>query len=287
MCTTNNICDEQVMFVLNVLSTFCNNFSLCDETKDVANEIFDLWSKCGEQYYSENENELQKIEIVDHCLKTYPNNLNRPTLGCRAIVQRSLRIIAVIMKEAGDWKANVRLNSLKLLWQVILHCEQSILPKFMEIFQNLSKFCKDYEDMIVEQADKCAKLMGMLLDYKSWIDHALEELERKPCIGTIRAFTKMFKAASSAETKEDVLRITELLFKLNLCDNQDEELKGMLLKLLYHLVYLYKQSNRSICPEEDQTDMYLENPFEKKLYGFVQRCIAFNGECYQIREKSK
>lgn len=47
---------------------------LSDDTPDVQTEITEEWKKAGELYYKENENDLQKQELVDRPIQNYPNN---------------------------------------------------------------------------------------------------------------------------------------------------------------------------------------------------------------------
>ena len=114
-----------------------------DDSPEVRKTIEKEWVKCGFLYYEENESELNTLEIVDEKSSNYPDGVQRPTLGCRALVQRSLRMAKLIMRESSDWKDEVRLHSLKLMFQFVLHAEQKLTTKFFELYPDLAKSCAD------------------------------------------------------------------------------------------------------------------------------------------------
>lgn len=87
--------------------------------------------------------------------ENYIKDIVRPSLGCRAIMERSLRMINIILNEMEDWKDEVRLHSLKLLGQVVIHCEKMLTIKFMEIFPVLSDSCMDGVKSVVNEVCIC------------------------------------------------------------------------------------------------------------------------------------
>lgn len=87
--------------------------------------------------------------MVDDIPENYMQDIKRPTLGCRAIVQRSLRMLNVTLYEMEDWKDEVRLHSLKLLGQIVIHCEKYLTSKFMDIYPVLAKSCRDSDGAVV------------------------------------------------------------------------------------------------------------------------------------------
>lgn len=94
---------------------------------------------------------MQKVEIADILPENYPVGVNRPSIGCRGLVQRSLRLVTLIMRESYDWKENVRLHSIKLLYQFVLHAETAMTAKFFEIYPDLAKACSDSESNVASE----------------------------------------------------------------------------------------------------------------------------------------
>ena len=79
--------------------------------------------------------ELQKLLLIDAIPENYPNDSiipKRPTLGCRALVQRSLKVLNIVLHEMEDWKEEVRLHSTKLLKQIVIHSESFLAIKLVE-----------------------------------------------------------------------------------------------------------------------------------------------------------
>lgn len=90
-------------------------------------------------------------------------DIKRPTIGCRAIIQRALRMLNVTLYEMEDWKDEVRLHSLKLLGQIVIHCEINISSKFMDIYPVLAKSCRDSEAAVVAEVIKLYQLYNIQL----------------------------------------------------------------------------------------------------------------------------
>ena len=110
------------------------------------------WKQAGELYYRENETELSKAALIETVPKGYPvERYRRPTLACRAIVQRSLRVVNLVLHEMEEWKENIRLHATKLLKQIVLHAERSFSTLFLEVNPVLAKACMDAEKSIVSE----------------------------------------------------------------------------------------------------------------------------------------
>lgn len=232
-------------FVFNCInSIFRSFFSLKDDFEDIQNEIRDLFKKCGEKYFEENEQELQRIELID---KEFPCSnytesvaKERPPLGCRALVQRSLRMIGIMLNEMVDWKESVRLHSLKLLWEVVLYAEKAFTCKFMEVFPVLAKTCQDDERSVVKEAQRVARLMGQLLDYDDWMAHGMRLLEKYPNnLGVLRCFCSIFSGAETENKKNSIESISELISTSEMCHNLNETYQIALLDLIEQLIVIH------------------------------------------------
>ncbi|XP_018782898.1 PREDICTED: dynein assembly factor 5, axonemal [Bactrocera latifrons] len=209
-------------------------FILCclkDDSHEVVDFIRPQWIKCGKQYFDENEEELSKQEIGDLPVKNYPPGTERPTIGCRAIVQRSLRLLSLITRESNDWKVNVRLHSLKLLYQFVLHAEAAMTAKFFEIYGDVARACRDPETVVSTQAMKVADLMGRLFSYDDWIEHGFEGLVKNTKEGYLKCFYHMF-AASLGTKFDDIIRVSEMLINSEFSQTLKPEVQLYVLKLV-------------------------------------------------------
>ncbi|SPP80269.1 dynein assembly factor 5, axonemal [Drosophila guanche] len=183
---------------------------LKDDSPEVRSHILPLWVKCGKQYYDENEAELSQQEISDLPVDNYPKDVKRPTIGCRGLVQRSLRLLTLITRETTDWKDNVRLHSLKLLYQFVVHAEAAMTAKFYEIYPDVSHACCDAVAEVSAEAAKVADLMGRLLCYDAWIEHGFDGLQRNARESYMKCFYYMFTASNGA-SYEHLIRLGKLL----------------------------------------------------------------------------
>ncbi|KAL1373728.1 hypothetical protein pipiens_018488, partial [Culex pipiens pipiens] len=142
---------------------------LTDETPEVRDDILARWKAAGELYYAENETELAKTKLIDKPAPNYPAaEYERPTLACRAIVQRSLAIVNLILHEMEEWKEDIRLHATKLLKLVVLHAEKAFSTLFMETNPVLAKTCMDSDREVAAEALRVARLCGILLEYDTW-----------------------------------------------------------------------------------------------------------------------
>lgn len=239
-----------------------------DETVEVRHEIEESWKKCGELYFEENENELSKAALMDHKPVNYPENIERPTIGCRAIMQRSLRIFKIITHEMQDWKEDVRLHSLKLLGQAVIHCEKALTPNFLEIFPVLSNSCWDHEITVINEAIRVAGLIGRLLDYKSWNEHALKYLNEFKHLGCLKCFGEMHQNSKIDDRKDDVSKICEILTDSVFCNSVDEKIQFEVLRITENLT----------------EDLKCDEKTEFLLYKIVMNVLSISADTGKFNE---
>lgn len=276
-----------IFFVHSIM--FC---SLNDEIIEIREEINELFIECGNKYFQENEKELQKLELLEAELpcSAYSETVSkiRPTIGCRAIIQRSLRMVNIVVRELIDWQENVRLHSLKLLWQFILHAEKAITSKFIDIFPALSKCCQDDEKFVVKEAQRVAFLMGQLLNFDDWLSNALKILEKYPTnIGTICCFSHLYAGASNESKSMSVNTITKLISTTDICCNTKSSYQSALLNLIEHLIDIYLEKMR---PNDNSVELTTQACAvdEKYLFDIIVRTTAstYAHDDYEITERA-
>lgn len=258
------------------MNPFINFHSLKDETAEIRDETSFRFIACGQQYYEENEKELQKLELVDDELPctSYLEEVskNRPTLGCRALVQRSLRMVSIVLNEMVDWKVEVRVHALKLLWQIIWHAESAFMVKYMETLPVLSKCCQDDERIVVDEAKHVATLIGRLLPYDDWIEHALNELRKhKSSLGLLRCISHSFGGVDKSSKLKTIYRLAGAIADPSICQTLDERYQSTILDLVEQLVDLHLAN-----------DKQGENKPEEEKYLFevlVRTCSLSNAHC--------
>ncbi|XP_061386836.1 dynein axonemal assembly factor 5-like [Musca vetustissima] len=236
---------------------------LKDESPEVRDYILPLWVKCGKQYYDENEAELSKQEIADLPAANYPSDVQRPTIGCRAIVQRSLRLLKLITRESADWKENVRLHSLKLLYQFVLHAEAAMTANFFEIYPDVARACRDNENIVVQEACNLADLMGRLLNYEDWREHGFEGLEKNAKEGYLKCFYHMYRSALGIKF-DDHVRLMELMVQPDFSQTLKCSFQMYILKMT-ETVLDKTEKDASFC-KDSSSDLY------EKLDGLHKNC---------------
>lgn len=249
---------------------------------DIQTEISALFIECGGKYFEENQKELQKIELIDTGFpcSNYTESVAkvRPTLGCRALVQRSLRMINIITREMLDWKEPVRLHSLKLLWEVVLFAEKAFTCKFMDVFPALAKVCQDEEKSVVKEAYRVAFLMGQLLNYDDWMVHALRDLKKHPNnLGILRCFTALFSGAEIDDKRNSIAEISKLISTSEMCHSLNENYQSTLLDCIEQMViiHLSKIESKGETKEETKEENLTENE-EKYLFEILVKTIALS-----------
>lgn len=246
---------------------------LKDESADVRDDIIVRWKECGQLYYDENETELKKLEIGERIPPNYPDYEERPTIGCRALVQRSLKLVHTIMRESGDWKEHVRVHALRLMYQFVLHAETAMTPKFFEIYPDLAKACADPEGGVAPEAMKVADLMGRLLLYADWKNHAIEGLEKNPKLGYIRCFFHLFAAATEAN-EEDILRVSNILVRKEFSQSLNPEIQLYILGLVDEL--WRKHTIRTTEDAMSSLNLNPDSTIERSLYTVTLRIMALS-----------
>uniref|UniRef100_A0A182QZ15 TOG domain-containing protein n=1 Tax=Anopheles farauti TaxID=69004 RepID=A0A182QZ15_9DIPT len=263
---------------------------LSDDTAEVREDIAKRWQEAGELYYRENETELAKAALIEKLPPGYPvEQYVRPSLACRAIVQRSLRVVNLVLHEMEEWKENIRLHATKLLKQIVLHAESTLSTQFLEINPVLAKACMDSEKTVVAEALGVCELMGILLDYATWSQHVLSVFRSYPTIGQLRCLRTLYARCVQDEAKSnDVRRFAALLLDPDVCHNyKDAAYQRELLCFCTTLASVGEKRDQLAAGLEEIT---VSEPadgehqtLERTLYTVALKVIAF---CHGVEERN-
>lgn len=207
---------------------------LNDEIDEVREEIEKLWEAAGDLYYEENQTELQNLNLIDNTLENYPKLIEkRPSIGCRALVRRSLLVLNTILHEMEDWKEDVRLHSTKLLKQIVIHSEDHLSTKYFDINAVLCKTCQDSDAAVAKLALQVAELIGYFVNHKTWSEYIFEELKtRQNKLGIIKCLNALYRASQDENRFENLLKLTEILLDSSICHNSSNIFQSELFQLL-------------------------------------------------------
>lgn len=193
--------------------------------------------EAGSQYYLENQNELQQLNIIEDIPANYPDHLMRPTIGCRALVQRSLQVLNSVLHEMEDWKEDVRLHSTKLLLQIAIHCEEHLAAKYYDINAVLCKTCNDPEPLVAKHAIEVAKLVGHFVEAKTWSKFAHDELRiRQNKLGVLKCLNALHENSSDVERYRNLEELSVIFLDTSICHNNSEVFQLELMKLIEALL---------------------------------------------------
>jgi dynein assembly factor 5 len=185
-------------------------------------------------YYEENQSELQNLNLIDDLPKNYPSSIEkRPTLGCRAIVRKSINVLNIILHEMEDWKEDVRLHSTKLLMQIVIHSEEHLATKYYDMNAVLCKTCHDQEPAIAKLALNIAALVGHFVKQDVWSKYAFEELKiRQNKLGCIKCINALYSNSEDEKRFDNLHDLLQILLDSSICENNSSIFQTELLQLL-------------------------------------------------------
>lgn len=220
---------------------------MSEDVSEVKEEIKKLWIQAGDQYYLENQNELQSLNQIDELPPNYPDFLERPTIGCRALVRRSLQVLNAVLHEMEDWKEDVRLHSTKLLMQIVIHSEDHLSTKYFDINAVLCKTCNDPELSVAKHAIEIAKLIGHFVDAKTWSKYILNEMRiRQNKLGVFKCLNAIFSKSTDSTRFDSLEEISEALLDSAICHNNSENFQTELMTLVATLLPGIPKDNEEI-----------------------------------------
>lgn len=255
---------------------FLDCFSLNDDFKDTQDEIQGKFVECGKKFFDENELEFRKLSMIESQLPcdNYFNivSAHRPTLGCRKLVQQSLGMTSIVAHELQDWKEEVRVHSLKLLWQIVLHSEKLFSAKFVEFLPLLCKCCQDDDKSVVNEATRVCTLIGRLMAFEDWFEHAMKAIESHPSsLGVLRCLAALLRGTSP--DSRTVTRISKTIIDLKSCHSIDDEYQNVLLELAVQLIENNRQNSMEKLTIEDSGDKIDKD--ECALFEILVRILCF------------
>ena len=223
------------------------NFSLSEEIIEVKEEIEQLWADAGTLYYMENQNELQQMNLIDDLPVGYPDYIKRPSIGCRALVRRSLQVLNAVLHEMEDWKEDVRLHATKLLMQIVIHSEDHLATKYYDINAVLCKTCNDPEAIVAKHALEVAKLVGFFVDAKTWNKYIIDELKiRQNKLGIFKCMNAIHQKSSDEKRFDSLYELSEIFLDNLVCHNSSETFQLELMKLIETLLEGVPKSDEKV-----------------------------------------
>ncbi|KAF4528015.1 hypothetical protein B566_EDAN002198 [Ephemera danica] len=117
---------------------------LDDESVEVREEALQQWTNAGDQFLCENEEDFKKKMdyISDEIPLHYPCEEQRPSLGCRALVEREAgKLFPAAVAELHDWTLAVQLQAASLTYQLVKHLEHRSVQHAHRLWPELALLC--------------------------------------------------------------------------------------------------------------------------------------------------
>lgn len=152
---------------------------LSDELPDIQSLAKELMSKVGEKYALENEEDLKdKINFEELPSYRLPTDMERPSLGCRVLVQRNLsKILPAALRDMADWTTDTRIKASSLVYFLLLYAEDNTTQHMEILLQGLYKASQDENEQVVKQVVSSAELAGCFVDPALFCKLALPHLK--------------------------------------------------------------------------------------------------------------
>ncbi|XP_057321570.1 dynein axonemal assembly factor 5 [Microplitis mediator] len=154
---------------------------LHDEIMEIRLKAHELWDATGCLFLQENDSDEKikdKMDFLTENLDHYPPNIKRPNLGCRLIVQRNIgKLVGGIVRELGDWKADIRVRSAQLLAVLTLNAEEDITQHIEKLLPGMYRACNDQDLRVVDNVIIAAEYMGYFVPPETYCRLVLPTLE--------------------------------------------------------------------------------------------------------------
>lgn len=139
----------------------------------------------------------------------------------------------------------------------------------------------DQVQPVANEALKVAELIGMLMDYDSWIGFGLEALQTTPNLGVLKCFASLYTGADDSDKAKDVHRIATILLDTSICHSVNSKYQETMLQFVDLLVDLFL--NRSIENGAQNISLSDTKGTEECLYTLSAKVVALaeNNETLQ------
>ncbi|XP_065647436.1 dynein axonemal assembly factor 5 isoform X2 [Hydra vulgaris] len=217
---------------------------LSDEMSEIRLLSLENFEKAGMLYEEENEVDL-KDKREYHVTKSFESFIthNRPRLGCRVLVQQNFsKILPALIHDITDWCVDTRIKAANLLYHLVLYCEDHITMSMELLSNGLYSASQDDEKQVVYQVSRVAELVGKFVEPSVYCKLITKRLElvynstSKQIHGTLLILTSYIKGAIPQQIKDELLNITNIIEKTDICSSVDNACQMQLLALFDAIV---------------------------------------------------
>ncbi|XP_026281216.1 dynein axonemal assembly factor 5 [Frankliniella occidentalis] len=218
--------------------------SLNDQSPEIQEKAWTLWSEAGEQWAKENEDDIKdKLDFLDAQPQHYPLNLRRPNIGCRTLVKRNLhKIASALVRELEDWLVDVRIKSSQLLCVIVVNAERDLHQYVEQLLLGMYRACNDEDARVVNNIERASHLMGYFIpptNYWALIHPIMEDSCHQ---GHLRVLASLMSGSESTLLLSSIKTVADFLQQPSICRSREAVYQTQLVKCC--------QSILSVCGKD-------------------------------------
>ncbi|ENN76488.1 hypothetical protein YQE_06941, partial [Dendroctonus ponderosae] len=259
---------------------------LCDEVEATRIQAHALWQKVGQQFQQESEKDFK--DILDFLTDTpcgYPTHLQRPSLGCRVLVQRNIdKIAGAVSNELLSWQEDVRVRCSQLLCSLVLHGENKYNPQ--SLLPAMYSAATDDDKRVVENIVEASKIIGyvfvqslfnpnaayvlfsVFVTYETWSKLIIPVIENECHFGPLKVLAGLITGAPKSEISKGLETLSQVLSEDQICCSRKKHFQLALLECVRALMSKYD------IQRTDTDEETLEANMGYSLFKIVTSLIA-------------
>uniref|UniRef100_A0A1Y1LC31 TOG domain-containing protein n=1 Tax=Photinus pyralis TaxID=7054 RepID=A0A1Y1LC31_PHOPY len=221
---------------------------LNDEIPETREKASALWQTIGLQYERENESDLKdQMDYLTTLPKYYPENLIRPNLGCRALVQRCVCNIApALARELSSWQGDVRVRCSQLLCAVAFHAEEYLTQHLQDLLPAMYTAARDEDQRVVVNVLQAGELIGLFVPVETWCKLILPAIEDGPHYGQLAVLSSLIKGTPCQYIKLHLEDICKLLAEDSICQSRKCKYQLQLVKCVRTILSKCNQEKKEL-----------------------------------------
>eukprot|EP00111_Clytia_hemisphaerica_P003015 TCONS_00008591-protein len=232
---------DRYSFFSKLLPLLLSGFS--DELPDIVNKSQTWFKQAGALYEEENEKDFkEKKEYLTQ--KHFEDALDheRPSLGCRALVQQNFsKILPAIINDITDWTPSTRIKSASLLYHMVYFCEDHVTMNIELLSQGLYRAAEDDEKEVVQHVLKTAELVGLFVEPRVYMNLIIPHLESvtlspKSISRTLRILSCFVKKANYRLIGDEITRVCKTLSSPEISSTIDQSCQESLLECTNQII---------------------------------------------------
>ncbi|XP_041363360.1 dynein assembly factor 5, axonemal-like [Gigantopelta aegis] len=195
--------------------------SITDEQPEISDLADTLWHDIGMKYEGENESDLKdKMDFAAADPSHYPQNVERPNLGCRTLVMRHLsKILPGLLRDIGDWVVETRVKSAALLYTLLLNAEDYVTQHMEKLTSSMYKACMDEDKRVVTDVRRAAELIGYFVQPEVWCKLVLTNVRQTQCSGSLMVLASVVRGSERHALKDYISQICNVIASPEICQS--------------------------------------------------------------------